>query len=117
MLLLRDISPGSARISGMWRKWLFAISLALLFGLGQQGAAVHAISHYADLQSQQPDKSHTSSACEKCVAYAQLAGAVPMSAHVLPVITAPSVHALHIAASCGAILQRAYSARAPPVLA
>jgi hypothetical protein len=59
----------------MLRRLLLILSLVFLFGLSQQGAAVHAISHLADGQqseSQQDKKAHHLSFCDKCVAYAAL---------------------------------------------
>ncbi|HQR50455.1 MAG TPA: hypothetical protein PKW44_02315 [Methylophilaceae bacterium] len=103
----------------MMRRIFLVFTLALLFGLGQQGAAVHAVSHLADWQQsqQQPDKGQHKSTCDKCVAYAQLGGAVG-SQHVL--LLAPE-HSYHRhtprAVHAGFSSSHPYSARAPPSLA
>ena len=52
----------------MLRRYLLSFCLVLLFALGQHGAAVHEISHLADLAptSQQQDKAPHSPVCDKC---------------------------------------------------
>jgi hypothetical protein len=99
----------------MLRRMFLVFTLALLFGLGQQGAAAHAISHYADWQEQQQDKSHTTSTCDKCVVYAQLVGAMPSATYVLP--PAAQTHALFASQifTTSAFTHPAYAARAPPL--
>jgi hypothetical protein len=103
----------------MLRRLLLILSLIFLFGLGQQGAAVHAISHLADGQqreSQQDKKAHHLSFCDKCVAYAALDSVAgtdriafgSLDGHQLIFIAGetqrPFTHAHH------------YAARAPPIL-
>jgi hypothetical protein len=70
----------------MLHRLFLSFTLALLFGLGQQGAAVHAISHFADWQQdqEQPDKGQHQSTCDKCVVYAELGSAVGTQHFVLP---------------------------------
>ncbi len=102
----------------MLRRLLLTLTLALLFGLGQQGAATHAISHLADWQQdQQQDKSSHAPACDKCVVYAELASAVASPIFALP----PATHTLTAAPDqsfrTGSALYFPYAARAPPVLA
>lgn len=103
----------------MLRRLFLIFTLALLFGLGQQGAVTHAFSHLADAQQQnrQQDKSHHSSTCDKCVVYAALGSAIGNSTFVLPVIP----HIFHPHAPTvvrgKTSLHQPYSARAPPVLA
>ena len=100
----------------MLRRMLLIVTLAFLFGLGQQGAAMHAISHYADAQEQQPDKkSHSTAACEQCVVYAKLAGTVPSAAFVLPPSTSGHVAIAAHTVAADSLNLLAYSARAPPV--
>jgi hypothetical protein len=103
----------------MLRRLFLILTLAFLFGLGQQGAAMHAISHYADAQEQQhQDKqTHSTAACEQCVAYANLVGAVPSSAFLLPPCTGTHVTVAAQAVTADAFYLLAYSARAPPVFA
>jgi hypothetical protein len=69
----------------MLRRLLLIFSLISVFGLGQQGAAAHAISHWADEQnqSQQDKKDHHLSFCDKCVVYAALDSALPIPAQLL----------------------------------
>ena len=105
---------------GMMRRLLLIVSLAMLFGLGQQGAAVHAISHLADQrqESQQHNKkSHQLSFCDQCAAYANLGSAIDAEVADFACLAGHSI--LSIA---GAPLRlsghnRHYSARAPPALA
>ena len=100
----------------MLRRMFLIVTLALLFGLGQQGAAMHAISHYADAQEQQQDKkTHSTAACEQCVAYAKLASAVPSIAFVLPPSTGEYFAIATQAVTVGPLHLLAYSARAPPI--
>lgn len=101
----------------MLRRMLLIFTLAFLFGLGQQGAAMHAIAHYADVQEQQQDKkTHSTAACEQCAAYANLAGAVPSSTFVLPSVTGRHVIVATHTFAADSFYLLAYSARAPPVL-
>lgn len=104
----------------MLRRLLLSLCFAFVFGLGQHGAAVHAISHLADEQqrgSQQDQKSHHLSFCDQCAAYAALDSAVDADTPHAALLSGTtdlfalgerrqlSSHALH------------YSARAPPTLA
>jgi len=103
----------------MLRRLLLVLSLAFLFGLAQQGAAVHAISHLADWPEhthQDKDSPHAP-VCEKCVVYAQLGNAVG-SVHIvhglqsnheaIPAPTQSLRYSNH---------HNPYAARAPPILA
>ena len=101
----------------MLRRLLLTFTLALLFGLGQQGAATHAISHLADYQQDQQQDKSSHIPCDKCVVYASLASAVASPIFALPPAT-------HIHTASPNQTQRAesathlpYSARAPPALA
>ena len=104
----------------MLHRLFLVISLALLFGLGQQGAAVHAISHLADSQqreSQQDQKSHHLTFCDQCAAYAALDSAVDADArHPLPVAVAANLF-IHGACHRPTGHTHYYTARAPPILA
>lgn len=100
----------------MLRRMLLIFTLAFLFGLGQQGAAMHAISHHADGQEQQQDKkTHSTAACEQCVVYANLASAVPSSTFVLPPVMGGHVIIATHPVATDSFYLLAYSARAPPV--
>jgi hypothetical protein len=66
--------------------WLL---LSLLLVIAQQGAVAHEISHYVDnvKQSQQKNKqSPADKLCEKCLAFAQIAGAVHAEPPVLALL-------------------------------
>ena len=99
----------------MFRRLFLILSLALLFGLGQQGAAAHAISHLADEQHQQ-DKSGHASFCDKCVVYAGLASAMASTVFVLPPTITRHTASCEQTPHASAALQLSYAARAPPVL-
>lgn len=102
----------------MLRRLFLILTLALLFGLGQQGAAVHAISHFAESQgeSQQDKKAPHLSFCDKCMVYASLGNALGSHAQVF---AAPASQPAPFATSS---VQRCtnptlyYAARAPPRL-
>ncbi len=102
----------------MLRRLLLIFSLISVFGLGQQGAAAHAISHWADEQnqSQQNKKDHHLSFCDKCVVYAALDSAADSN----PIAFAPqAADRFHFnAAGTHRSSNRAhyYAARAPPHL-
>lgn len=101
----------------MLRRLFLTITLALLFGLGQQGAAVHALSHVADWQDapQQEDKGTPhNQVCDKCLVYAELAGAVGAGSPFLPAADVRHVLADHRRYAAESFALHAYSARAPP---
>ncbi len=93
------------------------LALTLLFA--QQGAAMHALSHLGEAlpaHSQQDKKLPHSPACDKCVVYAGVGGAVAASKLVIPSAT---VHVPPVAAIQPALPSqpaRPYQARAPPSL-
>lgn len=102
----------------MFRRLFLVLSLAFLFGLGQQGAAVHAISHFADEQSQsrQDNKAHHAAFCDKCVTYASLGSAVGSNS----VAFAPQTNHQSHNIECGTLRfvdhAHHYAARGPPSL-
>jgi hypothetical protein len=100
----------------MLRRAFFILTLMLLFGFGQQGAFMHAVTHLADAQEQQQDKKHNAP-CEQCAAYAELANAMPgVVAYTVPHI--PCEHIVAIAGTQTADLRHLliYPARAPPFI-
>lgn len=102
----------------MLRRLLLTLTLALLFGLGQQGAAVHAISHLAESQQKQPqDKSSHAPLCDKCVVYAELASAVAGSIFALLPATQAYTASIGQSLRAESAPHFPYAARAPPVLA
>ncbi len=100
----------------MLRRLFLTISLALLFSLGQQGVAVHAISHLADEQreSRQDQKSHHLPFCDQCAAYAALDNITDGGSSHVDILD--GISAIWVAdASCHlASTTRFYTARAPP---
>lgn len=96
--------------------------VCLVFSLlfAQQGAALHALSHFADsvpAQSQQEKHLPHSPACDKCVVYAGIGGVAPSSPPVFATqgttaILAAAVFLLFFSAPL-----RTYLSRAPPRLA
>jgi hypothetical protein len=103
----------------MLRRLFLIFSLALVFSLGQQGAAVHEISHYADLAStsQQQDKAPHSPICDQCLSYGALTNALDTADFSLVLLA--SVHEVIQHADAGIHSSPnlyAYSARAPPTL-
>lgn len=103
----------------MFRRIFLVLTLALLFGLGQQGAAVHAISHLADWQQnqQQPDKGQHETPCDKCVVYAELGNAVGSQPVVPPILERSYQQHDHYQLRAGHASSHPYCARAPPSLA
>jgi hypothetical protein len=103
----------------MLRRLILSFALAVLFAFGQQGAAVHEISHYADLapSQQQQDKAPHTSACDQCLSYGKLANALGLTSFQPLVITGDfALHAIEHA-SHQSLTQLHYAARAPPSFA
>jgi hypothetical protein len=99
----------------MLRRLILTLTLAFLFGIGQQGALVHQLSHVDDLasSSQQQDKS-AHSVCDKCLSYSALAHALGVQAfqHFQPA-NSFTLHA-HAQAHHTSLAPPFYRARAPP---
>jgi hypothetical protein len=98
---------------------LFSLWLAFVLLFAQQGAALHALSHFADgvpAQSQQDKHLPHSPACDKCVVYAGIGGAAPSS----PPVFAAQDSAIMLAAAFFLLFfsapHRTYLSRAPPRL-
>ena len=79
----------------MLRRSICTIALALIFGLSQQGALVHEISHIKDYSgnTSQSDDDHDAGSdhktapghfCAICAAFSALASTVGMHSFVLP---------------------------------
>jgi len=103
----------------MLRRLILTFALAFMFGLGQQGAAVHEISHYADVNpsSQQQDKAPHSPLCEKCLSYSGMASALGASHYTPPTLASSFELFTYHSSNHHSPTLAAYSARAPPVLA
>jgi hypothetical protein len=115
----------SARIATMLQKMLLSLSLALLLSIGQQGAVLHELSHFSGTEAlytdsaaaPDQDQAPHSPACEKCLGYAGLGHSITTAITILPVVSGEanaSPDTYHIYQP---ILLRAYTARAPPILA
>lgn len=94
------------------------LAFALLFA--QQGAALHALSHFADsvpTQSQQEKHLPHSPACDQCVAYAGIGGAAASSPPVFSSQEATAVLAAMLFLLFFSAPLRSYLSRAPPRLA
>lgn len=100
----------------MLRRIILSFTFALLFTLGQQGAAIHEISHYADLTpaSDQQDQAPHSPVCDKCLSYGELAHALGVQDFSLPLPAASFEAAVYTGSSHFSASLRPYSARAPP---
>jgi len=111
----------SAKIALMLRRLILTFALAFVFGLGQMGAAVHEISHYADLspasQKQKQDQAPHSEVCGQCLSYSNLANALGVSYFTPPTLAAGFEPALFSASSHNSPTLSPYFARAPPHLA
>ena len=110
------VQVSSDRIRPMLRRLILSFALALLFVLGQQGAAVHEISHYADLvpATQQHDKAPHSPVCDKCLSYGELANALGVSYFTPPISTAGFEPPAYSSTNHLSLTLLSYSARAPP---
>ena len=111
------LAANSAKLSAMLRRLILTFMLALLFGLGQQGAVVHEISHFADINSssQQQDKAPHSPLCEKCLSYSGLASALGVSYFMPPTMAAGFEPYVYYSSTRLGLTSAVYSARAPPV--
>lgn len=100
----------------MLRRLILSFALAVLFALGQQGAAVHEISHYADLapSQQQQDKAPHTSACDQCLSYGKLSSA--MAIGTIDSLVLAGDFALHASPQHNhdSLTRLPYAARAPP---
>jgi len=105
----------------MLRRLLLTFALALVFGLSQMGAAVHEISHYADLspasQKQKQDQAPHSGVCGQCLSYSNLANALSVSYFTPPTPAVAFEAIIFNASSHQSPTLTSYFARAPPQLA
>jgi len=98
---------------------LLSLWLAFVLLFAQQGAVLHALSHFADsapAQSQQEKHLPHSPACDKCVVYAGIGGAAASAPPVffsreMTVVLASALFLLFFSAPF-----RTYLSRAPPRL-
>ncbi len=90
--------------------------------LSQQLGWAHAVSHIGGLAQQSTvsvqvvDQTLTQGlACEQCLAFAQLASALPLDLSKLPAVSSPQLPPFDL--TCAGIvlpIERLYQARAPP---
>jgi hypothetical protein len=97
--------------------WRRVFLLAVLLLVAQQGAFAHALSHIADLRAGETQKhAPHPPACEKCVEYAGVGGALASSSCF--VIAAPPdgvAAAPQSFASAAGVFLPVYRSRAPPL--
>jgi hypothetical protein len=91
--------------------WLL---LSLLLVFAQQGAVAHEISHYGDGQSQGSKQSPADKFCEKCLTFAQIAGAVHAEPPVLALALLTYDYIPQAPAAVIAAEAPAYRSRDPP---
>ncbi|GAO37213.1 hypothetical protein SCT_2631 [Sulfuricella sp. T08] len=99
---------------------LFLLWLAFVLLFAQQGAVLHALSHFADgvpTQSQQDKHLPHSPACDKCVVYAGIGGAAPSSPPVFTIQEAATMLAAVFFLLFFSAPLRTYLSRGPPRLA
>jgi hypothetical protein len=91
----------------------FWLALALL--LGQQAAALHALTHATEQLSQKKDSQHLPASCDKCFACAELSGAVGPSIPSIAVLDCDaSVHHAFAERLAASAPRLAYRSQAPP---
>jgi hypothetical protein len=100
----------------MLRRLILTLTLVFLFGLGQQGAIVHQLSHLDDLasSSHQQDKS-AHSVCDECLSHSVIAFALDV-APFKPFIAASAAEPFfYLAVQSANPTLLSYQARAPPL--
>jgi len=104
----------------MRHRTLLHAGLALLLAFTQVDVVVHVVSHLADASthSPQPDKQLPhSQACEKCLAFASISGALPSMSLIVSDWASTVVAAAYRPFSFHTRPHQAYASRAPPQLA
>ena len=112
----------------MLRRLILTLSLVASFGLAQIGAVSHELSHFAEANEQASQQNHSKNAnpssqsghnhsCAKCLGYAELGHAVTSSIIAFTITSTKNSPNRPCVDSTTASNPRAYSARAPPVLA
>jgi len=96
---------------------LFSLWLAIALLFAQQGAVLHALSHFADsvpAQAQQEKHLPHSPACDKCVVYAGIGSAAPSSPPVFATQETTAILAAVFFLLFFSAPLRTYLSRAPP---
>ncbi len=101
----------------MIRRYFLYFTFALLFGLTQQAAVTHEISHISDTQrsSQKQDKTTHLTFCEKCMSFGDLANSITSKRFSIALSDFNSDHTSQIILQNFSITHAVYSARAPPL--
>ncbi|TCV85141.1 hypothetical protein [Sulfurirhabdus autotrophica] len=103
----------------MRARFIFHIWLVFLLLFAQGSALAHSISHFSEplpFQSKSDKQLPHGPACDKCMFYADMAGAIPAMASLLPVPQLALNQNFPQYKSFVSILDFFYSSRAPPVL-
>jgi hypothetical protein len=97
------------------RSFPLFLLLALLFIFAQQAAALHALSHDTQADTQQDKHLPGAKVCEKCVVFAQFGAAMASSAAHLHLSAVPEDFLSHSDTSVRQQSAVAYLSRAPPI--
>ena len=111
----------------MLHKFFIHFSLVILFAFTQMGVATHEISHLSDYnqsdynqqnqhsnQQSKQDKQSPNHQCQQCISHADVESALAASAILLVFNQSLSAPVSDSHSSFFNLLNRAYSARAPP---
>ena len=107
----------------MLHKFFIHFSLVILFAFTQMGVATHEISHLSDFnqsdhnqknQQSKQDKQAPNHQCQQCISHADVESALAASAILLVFNQSLSAPVSDSHSSFFNLLNRAYSARAPP---
>jgi len=100
----------------MFRRLILTLTLVFLFGLGQQGAIVHQLSHLDDLasSSHQQDKS-SHSVCDECLSHSVIAFALDVAPFKPFGAASGAEPFVYLAAQSASPALLTYQARAPPL--
>ena len=96
---------------------LLSLWLAFFLLFAQQGAALHALSHFADsvpAQSQQEKHLPHSPACDKCVVYAGIGSAAASSPPIFAAQEAMFILVVTLSLLFFSASRYSYRSRAPP---
>lgn len=104
----------------MRTRLILHIWLVFLLLFAQGSALAHSIAHFSEpvpFQSQSDKQLPHGPACDKCVVYADMAGALPAMASWFPGVLLDAIPGLLFYVSFVSVVDCFYSSRAPPVLA
>ena len=105
----------------MLHRFFIHFSLVILFAFTQMGVATHEISHLSDYSQQnqqsKQDKQAPNHQCQQCISHADVESALAASALLLVFNQSLSAPVSDNHSAFFNLLNRAYSARAPPQIA